>query len=408
MGNRSVYHPDILDFISAKEEEGKLTNANMSVVVDDLFMQAVENDETFETAFNGVTYKSYKAKDIFNLIVEGAWRNGEPGVLFYGAMNDSPYRYSNQTIYGTNPCISGDSWIRTTKGKFKIKDLVGKEVDVYCMDDNGNLAISKATNIRKTRENAELVRIATTKGSLVCTPDHLIYTKNRGYIRASELNKTDKIVGLNRRMGNEKYVEVSLTGSKYVKEHRLIAKHYYDIFGKDVHHKDSDTLNNSIDNLEVISHSKHSVLSNIGHKDWNEHNDKGQYLPKPEKAMRDAVKLGEFPVGVNLRIVAVNKFDERQDVYDMEVEKYHNFLAENMIVHNCGEQPLPANGVCNLGSIDISKLLNEEKVLDLAALELVVRLGTRFLNDVVDKSSYPTEDIKQWAEDNKPVGLGKQ
>jgi len=101
----SVYHPDILEFITAKEEEGKLSNANMSVVIDNIFMKKVENDETYWTGFDsGSGYafiNEYKARDIFNLIVEGAWKNGEPGILFYDRMNDSPYK---EEILCTNPC----------------------------------------------------------------------------------------------------------------------------------------------------------------------------------------------------------------------------------------------------------------------------------------------------------------
>jgi ribonucleoside-diphosphate reductase alpha chain len=100
----SVYHPDILKFITAKEEEGKISNANISVVVDDAFMQKVENDETFWAEFNGVKYHEYRARDVFNMIVEGAWRNGEPGVLFKTRYDQSPYMYTGQEILATNPC----------------------------------------------------------------------------------------------------------------------------------------------------------------------------------------------------------------------------------------------------------------------------------------------------------------
>jgi ribonucleoside-diphosphate reductase alpha chain len=100
----SIYHPDILKFISAKEEEGKISNANISVVVDDAFMQKVENDESYWTEFGGIKYQEYKARDVFNMIVEGAWRNGEPGVLFKTRFDDSPYKYTGQEILSTNPC----------------------------------------------------------------------------------------------------------------------------------------------------------------------------------------------------------------------------------------------------------------------------------------------------------------
>lgn len=104
MGTMSVYNPDILKFITAKESEGKMTTTNISVVVDDLFMKLVENNESYWTEFNGVKYQQLNARDVFNSIIEGAWKNGEPGILYYDRMNDSPYKYSGQEIMATNPC----------------------------------------------------------------------------------------------------------------------------------------------------------------------------------------------------------------------------------------------------------------------------------------------------------------
>ena len=110
MFTMSVYHPDIIKFATAKEEEGKIANANISVVVDDDFMRKVENNEKYWTEFDGVKYNEYNAKDIFDLIVEGAWKNGEPGFLFKTRYDDSPYKYTNQEILATNPC-SRNVWI---------------------------------------------------------------------------------------------------------------------------------------------------------------------------------------------------------------------------------------------------------------------------------------------------------
>ncbi len=104
MFTMSVYHPDILKFITAKEKEGTIANANISVVVDDKFMQAVKNDGEFWTEFNGKKYTKYRAVEIFEKIIEGAWRNGEPGLLFYDKINDSPYKYAGVEIQATNPC----------------------------------------------------------------------------------------------------------------------------------------------------------------------------------------------------------------------------------------------------------------------------------------------------------------
>lgn len=105
MGTMSVRHPDIIKFITVKETEEKMTTTNLSVVVDNEFMEAVQKDETYWTEFNGKKYQQYKARDIFNLIVEGTWRNGEPGLLFFNEINEStPYKYAGVKIHATNPC----------------------------------------------------------------------------------------------------------------------------------------------------------------------------------------------------------------------------------------------------------------------------------------------------------------
>jgi len=104
MGAMSVYHPDIIKFITAKDVEGIMKTTNISVLVDDSFMEKVKNNETYWTEFDNVKYDEYSARAIFNLIIDGAWRNGEPGLLFYDRINDSPYKYSNQEILATNPC----------------------------------------------------------------------------------------------------------------------------------------------------------------------------------------------------------------------------------------------------------------------------------------------------------------
>jgi ribonucleoside-diphosphate reductase alpha chain len=104
MGVMSVYHPDIRKFITAKTTEGKMTTTNISVSVDDEFMRKVEEDETYWTRFKGIKYEELRARDVFNMIVDGAWKNGEPGIIFYSKVNDSPYKYSYQEIEATNPC----------------------------------------------------------------------------------------------------------------------------------------------------------------------------------------------------------------------------------------------------------------------------------------------------------------
>ena len=99
-----VYHPDVIKFITAKEVEGVIANANMSVMVDNEFMQAVIDDKTYWTKFNGKKYQELKARDVFEMMVEGAWRNGEPGILFKNRIEQSPYHEAGEEIFSTNPC----------------------------------------------------------------------------------------------------------------------------------------------------------------------------------------------------------------------------------------------------------------------------------------------------------------
>jgi len=106
MGILRVDHPDIMDFIVAKEKEGTLRNFNISVAVTDKFMHAVENDEDFEliNPRNGAVVKKLKARVIWNLIVMMAWKNGEPGVVFIDTINRHNPTPNVGIMESTNPC----------------------------------------------------------------------------------------------------------------------------------------------------------------------------------------------------------------------------------------------------------------------------------------------------------------
>ncbi len=104
MGILRVDHPDIESFISAKAKEGELKNFNLSVGITDSFMHAVKNDETYDLVFKGKVYKTLGARKIWDCIVESAWRNGEPGIVFLDTINrNNPLHFIGQ-IEATNPC----------------------------------------------------------------------------------------------------------------------------------------------------------------------------------------------------------------------------------------------------------------------------------------------------------------
>lgn len=115
MGVLSVWHPDIEEFVKAKQTKGRLTKFNVSVLVDDAFMEAVVSDSLYALHFNGKTYKKVKARDLYRLIMESTYCRAEPGVLFYGNMNRiNPISYLGHNN-ASNPCgeIPGNPFITT-------------------------------------------------------------------------------------------------------------------------------------------------------------------------------------------------------------------------------------------------------------------------------------------------------
>src|SRR3990167_5826468 len=129
MGILRVDHPDIMEFITCKDNNKHITNFNISVAITDDFMQKLIKDEEYDL-IDPHTHKAarrVKARDVFDLIVKQAHKNGEPGIIFIDRMNKFNPTPKLGMYESTNPCITGDTWIMTKDGPFMVKDLVDKE-----------------------------------------------------------------------------------------------------------------------------------------------------------------------------------------------------------------------------------------------------------------------------------------
>jgi len=104
MGVLRVDHPDIEEFIRAKNNSTELTQFNISVGITDKFMNAVKNDLEFDLVFDGRVYKTVRAKALWDDILRSTWDWAEPGILFIDRINRKNNLWYIERIVATNPC----------------------------------------------------------------------------------------------------------------------------------------------------------------------------------------------------------------------------------------------------------------------------------------------------------------
>lgn len=171
MGALSVDHPDIEEFIRAKQESGKLTKFNISVAITDDFMKAVQKDSYFELKFDGVVYKKVKARDLYDLIMKSTYNRGEPGVIFVdNAQLNNPIAYLGRPNC-TNPCVLEGTLVSTKNGLKPVEMLnVGDEIQT-------TLGFGPIKNIYKY-ENQDIYRVHFSDGFYQdVTKGHIYYTQ---------------------------------------------------------------------------------------------------------------------------------------------------------------------------------------------------------------------------------------
>jgi ribonucleoside-diphosphate reductase alpha chain len=100
-----IDHPDIENFITSKRKEGVFSNVNISVGISDKFIESVKSGEKyFDLLFNGKIRRRVLTKQLWNSIIDSAWRNGEPGLIFWDTVKKYDPLPNSQPINTCNPC----------------------------------------------------------------------------------------------------------------------------------------------------------------------------------------------------------------------------------------------------------------------------------------------------------------
>lgn len=213
----SVHHLDISTFISIKNDETKVTGANISVRLSDEFLQAVKDNTDYEQRFpvdareKGEEPKisvMVNARKIWKEIIHSAWLRGEPGLLFWDRITNynavDCYEDFGFKTRSTNPCFSGDTIIAVADGRkqVSIQRLAeeGEDIPVYSINPKTEkVEVKMGRNPRKTGDKLKVVKVSieTKDPDVTCiltvTPNHKFLLTSGEQKEASDLSIYDSL-----------------------------------------------------------------------------------------------------------------------------------------------------------------------------------------------------------------------
>ena len=481
MGILHVTHPDIMEFITAKENGQRLSNFNISVAVTEDFMRRVERGEDYDLVNprTGQVMRQLNAKAVFERMTELAWRTGDPGIVFLDRINRDNPNPQLGDIESTNPCVTADTWVQTTEGPRLVGELVGVPFTAVV---NGEIYLSGEQGFFRTGRKAVL-RLITREGySLSLTADHLVMT-DKGWQGAASLEKDDVITvnghcNFSQWPGQYGEADGLLLGRFFMKNpHRIVSdlganrtrkdpqeptaeesalldeirrrlnidpqnptvtpemerssSEFYAGFFRGLsrrHHehtgKNPKCINVAPRNADGLTLQglqrmllrlaiKSSIWYGEGYPELlvaNEHFDKYNAVVKPDGFER-WLEIAQSP-GNNRSFtarVAEVKSDGAEDVFDVAVPGVNAFDANGFYVHNCGEQPLLPYESCNLGSLNLARMVrytDNDVAIDWPRMAEVITAAVHMLDSVIDMNEYPIAEIAEMSRRTRRIGLG--
>ncbi len=219
MGIMHWKHPDIRQFITLKSEDDSiLTNFNVSVALDDEFMQAAaaRRDVDLVNPRTGEVLGTDNAGELFDLMADCAWKSGDPGFVVIDRINNSD---SNTTphvgrIESTNPCVTGDTLVSTSQGLVRMDVLAAEycsggvdvatdtRVPVEVLHSDGTVSLLQQESVGVVRRPLcaafstgvkDVFKITTASGySLKATADHKVFTDS-GWKTVADLDGQDTL-----------------------------------------------------------------------------------------------------------------------------------------------------------------------------------------------------------------------
>jgi len=440
MGCLRVDHPDILEFITCKRESSRLNNFNISVLATDKFMDALEKDEEYDL-YNPRSKRSekrYSARKVFELIVDSAWRNGEPGVIFIDRMNERNPTPALGQIESTNPCVAGDTLVYTGGGLAPAERLATEPrpnaldvtVDARMSPDAGTLP---ASNVFRSGRKM-VYRLRTDEGYTIrLTADHRVMT-DRGWVEARDLSPKDSIHVLSRKGGFGTKGDLDAGRKAGAKP---LSKISYEVLGSSeefqrgflqaMFNAHGRTGKKGIllrrpqailerAQLMLLNFGVYAIVTDEGLLIRKEHADRfdreigsiedtmqNRKIRDPDKK-QDVLPEDHFTAAFSGLVP-----EGEEDVYDLMEPRTRSFVANGIVVHNCGEQPLLPYESCNLGSINLARMVKAvdgRPEVDWDKLRHTVRLAVRFLDNVIDVNRYPIDLIEKNTKGNRKIGLG--